>query len=70
MFWVLYVLPDLVMMFAGVFVGMKDRLDNVVFVVVVECSAILFFMGKSKLAGFNLSMETVSNLPFIASLKY
>ena len=36
-------------------------LDNVVFVVVVECSFVLFFMGKSKYDGFSLSMETVSS---------
>ena len=57
-------------MFAGVFVGVEDDLDNVVFVEVVECSVILFFMGKSKYAGFCLFMETVSSLPFMVSLKY
>ena len=57
-------------MFAGIFVGVEDRLDNVIFIVVVECSVIHFFMGKSKYAVFSLSMETVSSLPFMVSLKY
>ena len=57
-------LLDFVVMFAGVFVGVEDGLDNVVFVVVVEYSGVLFFMGKSKDAGFSLSMETLSCLPF------
>ena len=57
-------------MFAGVFVGVGNGLDNVVFVVVVECSVVLFVMGKSKYAGFSLSMETLSSLPFMVSLKY
>ena len=57
-------------MFAGVFVGVEDGLDNVVFVVVVECSVVLFFMGKSKYTDFSLPMETVSSLPFMVSLKY
>ena len=57
-------------MFAGVFVGVGDGLDNMVFVVVVECSVVLFFIGKSKYAGFSLSMETVSSLPFMVILKY
>ena len=56
-------------MFAGVFVGVEVGLDNVVFVV-VDCSVVLSFVGKSKYAGFSLSMETVSNLPFMMSLKY
>ena len=46
-------------MFAGVFVGVEVSLDNVVFVVVVECSVVLFFTGKSKYAGFSLSMKAV-----------
>ena len=57
-------------MFAGVFVGVEDGLDNVVFVVVVECSVVHFFIGKSKYAGFSLSLETVSSLPLMVSLKY
>ena len=57
-------------MFAGVFVGVEDGLDNVVFVGVVECSVVLFFIGKSKYAGFSLSIETLSSLRFMASLKY
>ena len=57
-------------MFAGVFVGVEVGLDNVVFVVVVDCSVVLSVIGKSKYAGFSLSMETVSNLPFMVSLKY
>ena len=39
-------------------------------VVIVECSVVLFFIGKSKYAGFNPSMETVSCLPFMVSVKY
>ena len=31
--------------------GVEDSLDNVVFVVVVECLVVPFFMGKSKYAG-------------------
>ena len=57
-------------MFAGVFVSVEDGLDNVVFVVVVGCSVVLFFMSKSKYAGYSLSMETVSSLPLMVSLKY
>ena len=49
------------MMFAGVFVGVEVGLDNVVFVVVVECSVVLSFIGKSKYTDFSLSMETVSS---------
>ena len=45
-------------MFAGVFVGVEVGLDNVV-VVVVDCSVVLSVIGKSKYAGFSLSMETV-----------
>ena len=56
-------------MFAGVFVGVEVGLYNVVFVG-VGCSVVLSIIGKSKYAGFSLSMETVSNLPFMASLKY
>ena len=56
-------------MFAGVFIGVEVGLDNVVFVG-VDCSVILSVIGKSKYASFSLSMETVSNLPFMASLKY
>ena len=55
-------------MFGGVFVGVEDGLNNVVFVVVVECSVVLLFMGKSKYAGFSLSMETVWS--FYGDLKY
>ena len=40
------------------------------FVVVVDCSVVLSFICKSKYAGFSLSMETVSNLLFMVSLKY
>ena len=29
-----------------------------------------FFLGKSKYAGFSLSMETVYFLPFMVSVKY
>ena len=57
-------------MFAGVFVVVEDGLDNKVYVVVVECSVVLFFMGKSNYAGFSLSMVTVSSLAFMESLKY
>ena len=57
-------------MFAGVFVGVKVGLDNVVFVVVVERLVVLSFISKSKYTSFSLSMETVSNLPFMVSLKY
>ena len=57
-------------MFAGEFVGVEIGVDNVVFVVVVECLVILFFTVKFKYAGFSLSMETVSSLPFIVSFKY
>ena len=49
---------------------MDDGLDNVVFAVVIECSVVLFFIGKSKYAGFSLSIETVSSFPFMVSLKY
>ena len=56
-------------MFAGVFVGVEVGLDNVVFVV-ADCSVVLSVIDKSKYAGFSLSMETVSNLPFMVSLKY
>ena len=48
-------------MFAGVFVGVEVGLDNVIFVVVVDCSVVLSVIGKSKYASFSLSMETVSN---------
>ena len=58
------------MMFAGVFVGVEDGLDNLVFALVIECLVVLFFMDKSKYAGFSLSIETVSSLPFKVSLKY
>ena len=56
-------------MFAGVFVGVEVGLDNLVFVG-VGCSVVLSVICKSKYAGFSLSMETVSNLPFMESLKY
>ena len=56
-------------MFAGVFVGVEVGLDNGVFVG-VDCSVVLSVIGKFKYAGFSLSMETVSNLPFMASLEY
>ena len=56
-------------MFAGVFVGVEVGLYIVVFVG-VDCSDVLSFIGKSKYAGFSLSMKTASNLLFMASLKY
>ena len=56
-------------MFAGVFVGVEVGLNNVVFVG-VDCSVVLSVIGKSKYAGISLSAETVSNLPFMVSLKY
>ena len=56
-------------MFADVFVCVEVGLDNVVFIV-VDCSVVLSFVGKSKYAGFSPSMETVSNMPFMVSLKY
>ena len=33
-------------MFVGVYVGVKDGSDSLVFVVVVDCSSVLFFIGK------------------------
>ena len=42
-------------MFEGVSVGVEDGSDSLVFVVVVECSIVLFFICKSKYAGFSLS---------------
>ena len=56
-------------MLAGEFVGVEVGLDNVVFVV-VDCLVVFSVIGKSKYAGFSLSMEKVSNLPFMVSLKY
>ena len=56
-------------MFAGVFVGVEVGLDHVVFVG-IDCSVVLSVIGKFKYAGCSLSMEIVSNLPFMASLKY
>ena len=56
--------------FVGVRVCVEDGSDRLVFVVVVECSVGLFFLGKSKYTGFSLSMETVSFLPFMVRVKY
>ena len=57
-------------MFVGLCVGVEDGSDILVFVVGVECSAVLFFIGRSKYAGFSLSMDIVSFLTFIVSVKY
>ena len=63
-------LPNLELMLVGVCFVVEDGLDSLVFVVVVECSVVLFFIGKSQYAGFSLSMETVFSLPFMVSVKY
>ena len=55
-------------MFAGVFVGVEVGLDNVVFVV-VDCSVVLSVIGKSKYAGFSLSMGTVFKFAFYGKFK-
>ena len=47
------------MMFLGVCAGVEDGSDSLVFVVDVQCSIVLFFIGKSKYAGFSLSMVMV-----------
>lgn len=57
-------------MFLGVFAGVENVSLTLVFDAAVECSDVLFFVGKSKYAGFSLSMETVSCLPFATIVKY
>lgn len=44
-------LPDLVVMFLGVFGGVENVSLTLVFDAVVECSDVHFFVGKSKCGG-------------------
>ena len=58
-------LPDLVLMFAGVRVGVESGSLTLVFGKGIEHSVVQFFIDKSKYTGFRLSLETVACLPFI-----